>query len=218
MADEVLAPGERRTMRAACFVLRGDALFRFLPLRTPQSPLPTPSMTDPRYPIGKHRHPDSVSTEQRARFIDQIAACPAAMREAVRGLDDARLDTPYRDGGWTVRQVVHHVPDSHLQAYVRIKLALTEDEPTIKAYEEARWAELPEARSAPIEMSLSLLDAVHARWMAALRSLTPAHFARRYFHPQQQRHLSIDQTLALYAWHGRHHVAHIQTLREREGW
>jgi hypothetical protein len=175
-------------------------------------------VSDPRYPIGRHTHPDSVSPEQRAKFIEQIAQCPDALRAAVRGLDDARLDTPYRDGGWTVRQVVHHVPDSHLQAYVRIKLALTEDEPTIKAYEEDRWAELPEARSAPIEMSLSLLDAVHARWIAALRSLTPAHFTRRYFHPQQQRHLSIDQTLALYAWHGRHHVAHIQSLRQREGW
>lgn len=175
-------------------------------------------MSDLRYPIGRHTHPESITREQRARFIDDIAACPAAIRAAVKGLDDTRLDTPYRDGGWTVRQVVHHVPDSHLQAYVRIKLALTEDEPTIKAYEEDRWAELPEARSAPIEMSLALLDAVHARWIAALRALEPGQFARCYFHPQQQRALSVDQTLALYSWHGRHHVAHIQSLREREGW
>ena len=175
-------------------------------------------MPDLRYPIGKHTHPDAITSADRARFIDDIAACPAAVRAVVRGLDDARLDTPYRDGGWTVRQVVHHLPDSHLQAYVRIKLALTEDEPTIKAYEEDRWAELPEARNAPADMSLVLLDAVHARWVAALRSLDSTQFARRYYHPQQQRHLSIDQTLALYSWHGRHHVAHIQSLRERAGW
>ena len=175
-------------------------------------------MNDPRYPIGKHTHPDSITPGQRARFIEDIAACPAALRAAVRGLDDRKLDTPYRDGGWTVRQVVHHVPDSHLQAYVRIKLALTEDEPTIKPYEEARWAELPEARTAPIDMSLALLDAVHARWIAALRLLGPEHFSRRYFHPEQKRALTVDQTLALYSWHGRHHAAHITSLREAKGW
>ncbi len=178
----------------------------------------TTTSPDLRYPLGRFTPPERVSADQRARSIAEIAAAPAALRSAVRGLSDAQLDTPYRPDGWTVRQVVHHVPDSHLQAYVRIKLALTEEEPTIKPYVEARWAELPEARSAPIEMSLVLLEALHVRMLAALESLDDALFSRRYTHPEYGRQFSIDQTVALYAWHGRHHVAHIMALREREGW
>ena len=173
---------------------------------------------DLRYPIGKHMPPPKITDADRARFIDDLAICPAALREAVRNLDDRRLDTPYRPGGWTVRQVVHHLPDSHLQAYVRCKLALTEDEPTIKPYEEAQWAELPDARSAPIEMSLALLETLHERWVAALRALEPSQFARRYVHPEHGRAFSLAETLSLYSWHGRHHVAHIRNLRARENW
>jgi hypothetical protein len=174
-------------------------------------------MPDLRYPIGPFVAPARVSASERAAFIDQVAACPAELRRAISGLSEVQLDTPYRPGGWTVRQVVHHVPDSHLNAYVRMKLALTEDDPTIRTYEEARWAELPEARTAPPELSLALLDALHARWTLLLRSLEPGQFARAYRHPEMGR-MSIDTALAMYAWHSRHHVAHVTDLRSREGW
>jgi hypothetical protein len=129
-----------------------------------------------------------------------------------------QLDTPYRPGGWTVRQVVHHLPDSHLHAYTRIKLALTEEEPTIKPYEEARWAELPDARTGPIDPSLALLESLHQRWLLLLRQLRPSDFERRFRHPEHNRMFALDETIALYAWHGRHHVAHITSLRQRMGW
>ncbi len=174
-------------------------------------------MTDPRYPIGKFELPTGVADADRPALIDQISALPGAIRRAVSGLDNSQLDTPYRDGGWTVRQVVHHLPDSHLNAYTRFKLALTEDEPTIKTYEESRWAELPEARSAPIDVSLALLDALHERWVLMLRVLPAGQFARRLRHPEWGL-LSLDQMLALYAWHSRHHVAHVTALRARMGW
>lgn len=174
-------------------------------------------MTDLRYPIGKFQAPAYVTDAERTGFVDQIAALPGEMRRAVGGLDDAKLDTPYREGGWTVRQVVHHVPDSHLNAYARFKLALTEDTPTIKTYEEARWAELPEARSAPIAVSLALLDALHQRWVLLLRVLAPVHFGRVFRHPEMGP-MTLDQQVAMYAWHGRHHLAHIGSLRTRMGW
>jgi uncharacterized damage-inducible protein DinB len=177
----------------------------------------TVDATDLRYPIGRFRRPERVSADERARLIDEIAAAPRQLREAVRGLTPAQLATPYRPGGWTVHQVVNHVPDSHLNAYVRIKLALTEDEPTIKPYDEARWAELRDGREAPIETSLALLDALHERWVLLLRSLSPADCARRLKHPETGVQ-TVDQVIALYAWHGRHHTAHITSLREREGW
>jgi uncharacterized damage-inducible protein DinB len=158
-----------------------------------------------------------VTDSDRAAFVDQIAALPGDLRAAVSGFDDARLDTPYRDGGWTVRQVVHHVPDSHLNAYTRFKLALTEDRPTIKTYEEAQWAELPEARSAPIGVSLALLDALHQRWVLLLRVLAPGQFARSFRHPDLGL-MTLDQLVAMYAWHGRHHVAHISALSSRMDW
>ena len=175
-------------------------------------------MEDPRYPIGPFRFDGKADAGRRSRWIDEIAAAPAQLRSAIEGLTPPQLDTPYRDQGWTVRQVVHHVPDSHLNAYTRIKLALTEDEPTIKPYEEARWAELPDARTGPIEISLALLDALHRRWVLLLRELTPADFGRQFRHPEHGRTMSLDEVLALYAWHGRHHVAHITSLRRRMGW
>ena len=174
-------------------------------------------MTDLRYPIGKFQSPASVTDAERAVLVDQIAALPAELRSAVTTLDDTQLDTPYREGGWTVRQVVHHVPDSHVNAYTRFKLALTEDVPTIKTYEEAQWAELPEARSAPIGVSLALLEALHQRWVLLLRVLAPAQFARAFRHPDLGV-MTLDQQIALYAWHGRHHLAHITSLRTRMGW
>jgi hypothetical protein len=172
---------------------------------------------DLRYPIGEFRRPAHLTPEERTAAVAAIAEAPARLREAVAGLADGQLDTPYRPGGWTVRQVVHHVPDSHLNAYVRCKLALTEDEPTIRPYHEDRWAELPEARSAAIEPSLRLLEAVHLRWELALRGMAPADWERRLVHPESGRQ-SVEQLIALYVWHGRHHVAHVTALRRREGW
>lgn len=175
-------------------------------------------MSDPRYPIGKFETRDSLSPAERTAAIDQIAAVPQRMREAIRGLDEKQLDTPYRDGGWTVRQVVHHVPDSHLNAYTRVKLALTEDAPTIKPYDEAAWAALPDSRSTPIETSLTMLDALHERWTGLLGSMKAEDFQRRFTHPEHGKTFTLDWLVAMYAWHGRHHVAHITSLRERMGW
>jgi uncharacterized damage-inducible protein DinB len=170
-----------------------------------------------RYPIGPTPRVTRLAPEDRAAALAAIADCPRALRAAVAGLSDAQLDTPYRPGGWTVRQVVHHVADSHANAYVRCKLTLTEDNPTIRPYEEQRWAELPEARSADPALSLALLDALHARWSAALAGLGPEAFARPYVHPANGPG-TFDGLLATYAWHGRHHVAHVTGLRAREGW
>ncbi|MBA3761453.1 MAG: bacillithiol transferase BstA [Gemmatimonadota bacterium] len=175
-------------------------------------------MDDLRYPIGPFRYGGSTSPALRDQWLGEIAAAPGQLRAAVAGLSDPQLDTPYRPDGWTVRQVVHHLPDSHLNAYTRIKLALTEEEPTIKPYEEARWAELPDARSGPLEPSLALLDFLHQRWLLLLRNLRQADFARRYRHPEHGRMFELDEVLALYAWHGRHHVAHITSLRRRMAW
>ncbi len=177
----------------------------------------TSAATDLRFPIGRFRRPERLDEAQRRRAIDAIDVTPAKLRAAVTGLTDAQLGTPYRPDGWTVRQVVHHVPDSHMNAYVRFKLALTEDEPTIKPYEEARWAELADSRETPIETSLVLLERLHERWVTVLRSISDEDFARRLRHPETgvQR---LDQLLALYEWHGAHHVGHVTSLRERMGW
>jgi uncharacterized damage-inducible protein DinB len=174
-------------------------------------------MADLRYPIGKFAYDGTPTEQQRNRFIDDIEQTPARLRSAVEGLSQQQLDTPYRPGGWTVRQVVHHVPDSHLNSYMRFKLALTEDEPTIRPYMEDRWAELEEARSAPIESSLALLEALHQRWVLSLRAIHPEQWKRTFRHPELGP-MSLEKNLALYAWHGRHHVAHIRSLRERMGW
>jgi hypothetical protein len=175
-------------------------------------------VTDLRYPIGPFAFDGRMSDARRAECVARIAAAPARLRAAVTGLDDTQLDTPYRPGGWTVRQVVHHVPDSHINAYTRIRLALTEDEPTIKPYEEARWAELPDARTLPVDVSLSLLEALHARWVPLLRGLGARDGARQFRHPEHGRLMPIDELIALYAWHGDHHVAHVTGLRDRMGW
>lgn len=174
-------------------------------------------MDDLRYPVGRYQRPASLTPDQRRAGIDAIAAAPGHLRAAVRGLSDTQLDTPYRPGGWTVRQVVHHVPDSHGNAYFRFKLALTEDTPTIKPYDEAAWAMLEDSRSTPIETSLTMLDAVHDRWLRVLRAMSSSDFERRFNHPENGM-MSLDQLLALYDWHGRHHVAHVNNLRARNGW
>jgi uncharacterized damage-inducible protein DinB len=173
---------------------------------------------DPRYPIGKFSLDVPVGPSEIAAWIDVVAAAPRALRAAVQGLDDRQLDTSYREGGWTLRQVAHHVPDSHVNAYIRFKLALTEDEPTVKGYEEDRWAELADGRSGSVEVSLALLDALHERWVRLLRAMSPEDFERGFVQPQMGTRLSLGKTIALYAWHGRHHTAQITTLRERQGW
>ncbi|HLN04185.1 MAG TPA: bacillithiol transferase BstA [Bryobacteraceae bacterium] len=172
---------------------------------------------DLQYPIGRFAWSGPNSEDDRKRYIGEIEQAPSRLRAVVAGLSDAQLDTPYRPGGWTVRQVVHHVPDSHLNSYVRFRLALTEPEPTIKPYDESRWAELTDAKTAPIEMSLALLESLHSRWILLLRGLKQNDFAREFRHPELGT-VSLDKNLALYAWHGRHHVAHITSLRERMGW
>jgi len=174
-------------------------------------------MTDPRYPIGKFQKQERITDQQRAELIQHIADAPSGLRSAVKGLDEGQLNTPYRDGGWTVKQVVHHLPDSHLNAYVRFKLALTENEPTVKTYHENLWAELSDARSAPIDTSLTLLETLHTRWVHFLRSLSPADFARKFNHPDHGL-MNLDYLVQLYAWHGRHHTSQITSLRERMGW
>ena len=174
-------------------------------------------MTDPRYPIGKFHYDGPLTTEQKQTFLDEVARTPASLRAAIKGLSDYQLDTPYREGGWTVRQVVHHVPDSHMNSYVRFKLALTEDEPTIKPYAEDRWAKLADTKATPVEVSLTLLDSLHDRWVRLLRSLSPDDWKRTFRHPELGP-MTLEKTLALYAWHGRHHVAHITELRKRMSW
>jgi hypothetical protein len=172
---------------------------------------------DLRYPIGKLERVSSLTPDERRVAIEQIAQTPGLLSAAVAGLTAQQLDTPYRDGGWTVRQVVHHIADSHMNAYVRFKLALTEQEPTIKPYDEKLWAALPDA-TAPIEISLALLAALHQRWVPLLRSMKPEDFARTLRHPEMNATITLDGNLRIYSWHGRHHVAHITALRERKGW
>ncbi len=174
-------------------------------------------MTDPRFPIGKFHFQGPPSEDQRTRLIVNLEQAPAALRAAVEGLSSQQLDTPYREGGWTVRQLVHHVPDSHMNAYVRYKLALTEDEPTIKPYAEDRWAQLADTQSTPPEVSLVLLESLHSRWVRLLRSLNPEDWKRTFRHPEMGV-VSLEKNLALYSWHGRHHVAHITELRKRREW
>ena len=173
--------------------------------------------SDLRYPIGKFSYDGPLNEDRKHAFLDDIARTPANLRTAVKGLTEAQLDTPYRPGGWTVRQVVHHVPDSHLNSYVRFKLALTEDEPTITPYAEDRWAELADTKATPVEVSLTLLESLHDRWVRLLRSLVPEDWKRTFCHPALGT-MTLEKTLALYAWHGRHHVSHITSLRDREGW
>jgi hypothetical protein len=173
---------------------------------------------DLQYPIGRMTHVMSANDQMRRAAIGEIAALPARMRTAVAGLTEAQLDTPYRPGGWTVRQVVHHVPDSHVHAYIRLKLALTEDAPTIKPYDEKTWARLADSRL-PVEVSLTLLDSVHARWVALCHDLKASDWGRTFIHPEYpEGPRTIDWLVQVYAWHSNHHLAHITSLRQREGW
>jgi len=172
---------------------------------------------DPRYPIGKFEMPQEITPAARAAAIGEVAAVPTKLRGAVAGLRDAQLDTPYREGGWSVRQVIHHLADSHMNAYIRLRLALTEREPTIKPYEESEWAKLDDAAHAPIEISLELLEPLHDRWVRLLKTVTPEQFVRTVRHPDFGVR-NVDWLLLLYAWHGRHHIAHIAELRKQKGW
>jgi len=172
---------------------------------------------DLQYPVGKFKWEGVITDEQRRQLIDQIEQAPAQLRKALAGLTEEQVDTPYRPGGWTVRQVVHHLSDSHMNAYVRFRLALTEDEPTIKPYDQARWASLEDARTAPAELSLSLLESLHRRFVLLLRSMRAEDFARTFRHPEEGV-MTLDKYLCMYAWHGRHHTAHVTSLRDRMGW
>src|ERR1019366_10004301 len=175
-------------------------------------------MEDLRYPIGKFDWSKGAnSAEDRKRLIDSFAEMPERWKHAVTGLNGKQLDTPYREGGWTVRQVVHHLSDSHMSAYLRYKLGLTEDNPAIPPVKEAAWAELADSRATPVDVSLALVDNLHARWVVLLRSLKAADWERTMTHPQAGL-LSLDKLLGLYAWHGAHHVAHITELHKRNQW
>jgi uncharacterized damage-inducible protein DinB len=174
-------------------------------------------LSDPRYPVGKFTYTGPPDETQRKQMINDIEQAPAALRAAIKGLSAQQIETPYRDGGWTVRQVVHHVPESHMNAYIRFKLGLTEDSPTIKPYEEDRWARTADVQSTPLEVSLALLDSLHDRWVRLLRSMKPEEWKRQFNHPEMGP-MPLEKSLALYAWHGRHHVAHVTELRERMGW
>lgn len=170
-------------------------------------------MTNPRFPIGEFKRPDRLSPAEREAAIAKIEATPASLRTAVAGLSEAQLDSTYREGSWTLRQVVHHLADSHVNSYTRFRLALTENHPRIKAYDEGKWAELEDARAMPVEVSLTLLDSIHARWVRLLRSLEPSDFTRTIDHPESGT-MTIDQLLAMYAWHGEHHIAHVRLARK----
>jgi DinB superfamily len=177
----------------------------------------TDQMINTQYPIGTFTFDGVVDAKQREQWINEIATQPSRLREAVAGLSDTHLDTPYRDGGWMVRQVVHHVPDSHMNAYIRFKLAITEPNPTIKPYDEGAWANLPDSKLAT-EVSLRLLESVHERWVVILNHMTEAEFEKTYFHPESQKTFVLGRVLGLYAWHGNHHIAHITELKKRMNW
>ena len=174
-------------------------------------------MTDPQYPIGTFVFDPDVTGEKRTRWIEDIAGASALLCKAVAGFTEKQLNTPYREGGWTVRQVVHHMPDSHIHTTMRFRLALTEDNPAISGYDPAKWGELPDAKTAPVKVSLSLFQAIHDRWILLLQAMTPADFARTFRRPDGQV-VTLDRALQIYAWHGKHHAAQISGLRERMGW
>jgi uncharacterized damage-inducible protein DinB len=174
--------------------------------------------SDARYPIGKYE-PQPFSVELKSQWINDIRFLPNDMEIAIQNLDEFQLDTPYREGGWTLRQVVHHVADSHMNAYIRFKLALTEDTPTIKPYREAEWAMLPDTFKVPVNVSLTLLHALHRRWTAINENISEEQFAnKRVFHPEQGKQMTLWHLLGMYVWHGKHHLAHINRLKEQENW
>ena len=172
---------------------------------------------DPRYPTGKFAPQEQYTAAEVLSNIDRIAALPARLEAALQGLSDTRLDTPYREGGWTLRQVVHHIADSHMNAYIRVKWTLTEDSPVIKAYDEKAWAETPEMREPPV-VSLHLLKALHTRWVLLLKALTPEMLQRKFIHPETKKQAPLDRIIAMYAWHGEHHLGHITALKKKMGW
>lgn len=172
---------------------------------------------DARYPIGKYVH-QPYSEGLKKEFLQELRMLPADLEMAILNLDEAQLDTSYREGGWSIKQVVHHIADSHINAYVRCKLALTEDKPTVKPYDENSWAELEDVKKVPLNVSLTLVHALHERWVAALRDLDEKGFERTIYHPEQKKELSIWYLLGMYVWHGKHHLAQIKTLRESKNW
>lgn len=172
---------------------------------------------DLRFPIGKYE-PRPFSEQQKEEWLNDLKFLPQLLENAILNLDEAQIQTPYREGGWTVHQLVHHIADSHMNAYIRFKLGLTEDNPTIRAYEQALWAELNDVKKLPVNISITLLYALHTRWYAAINELTEAEWQRTVFHPQQQKERTLWHLLGTYAWHGKHHVAHITELRERNKW
>ncbi len=174
-------------------------------------------MSNLSYPIGKFEFQESTA-ELRAAWINELKIAPDQLAAAVEGLTDAQLDTPYREAGWTLRQVVHHVADSHMNSYIRFRWALTEDSPVIKAYDEKVWADLTDAKTAAVDLSLNLLAALHARWVVLLENLSEADWKKDFVHPESKKEIPIDRNLAIYAWHGKHHIAQITSLKEREGW
>src|SRR5437764_8947270 len=178
---------------------------------------PAPALSELQYPIGKFNYAGALTPEQRTKCIQEIAATPKNLRAAVKGFSKKQLDTPYRDGGWSVRQVLHHVPESHMNAYIRFKLALTEETPTIKPYRENEWAQTADVSKTPVETSLDLLESLHERWVILLKTLSASDFERRLNHPENGI-MPLDKVLALYAWHGKHHTAHITGLKKKKGW
>ena len=174
-------------------------------------------MTDLRYPIGKYE-PEPYAEQQKERWLSDIKFLPQLLEDAILNLDEAQLKTPYREQGWTVHQLVHHVADSHMNAYTRFKLGITEDNPTIRPYEEKRWAELDDVKVLPVNISITLLYALHTRWFAAIKNLRENEWQRTVFHPVLEKQITLWHLLGMYAWHGKHHVAHITSLRERNGW
>jgi hypothetical protein len=174
-------------------------------------------MEELRYPIGKFSAQESHTQEEIKAFIKRIETLPTKLEAAIAGFTDQQLDTPYREGGWTVRQVVHHVADSHMNAYIRVKWVLSEETPLIKAYNEKRWAETDETKASPT-LSLVLLAALHKKWVVLLKTLTPDQLLREYIHPDTKKNVALHNMMGMYAWHGEHHLAHITELKKREGW
>ena len=180
--------------------------------------LTAPDLELQRYPVGRFSYPTCVSQADMRNWIRTLEELPASLRQAVKGLNEEQLDTAYRENGWTIRQVVHHIPESHMNAYIRFKLALTEDNPTIRPYMEDRWAALSDDKTAAVDVSLDLTDALHRRWVLLLNMMTPADFARTYYHPENKVTKPLSEILCLYEWHSRHHLAHITDLKKRKGW
>lgn len=170
-----------------------------------------------KYPIGRYQKPESCTEDMKREWIGVLKALPSWMDASIENLDEHQLHTPYREGGWTIQQVVHHIADSHMNAYIRVKLALTEDNPTIKPYDEGEWAKLPDS-SLPVNISVTLLHALHRKLVHLLQNLDAEDWERTYYHPDHKRNFPVWEVVALYAWHSRHHTEHIRQLRERMNW